>query len=51
MDQRSRTSIRTASTTPPNDSADSGQADEALRRVQGRPAPTTRPRVTQEVAA
>lgn len=43
MDQRSRTSGHTAVTTR-------NQADEALRRAQGRPAPIAKPR-PQTVAA
>ncbi|MFF2731805.1 hypothetical protein ACFVS9_28340 [Streptomyces sp. NPDC058008] len=44
MNQRSRITGHTAPTTPGND------MDEALRRVQGRPAPTSRPRDTKAVA-
>ncbi|MGW5989458.1 hypothetical protein ACWFRT_13770 [Streptomyces anulatus] len=43
MNQRSRITGQTAHTT-------SNDAEEALRRVQGRPAPTTNPRTTTVAA-
>ncbi|MEU5490338.1 hypothetical protein AB0G98_21685 [Streptomyces sp. NPDC020196] len=44
MSQPSLTTGRPAPTTPGND------MDEALRRVQGRPAPTAKPRAEKAVA-
>ncbi|MEV2259187.1 hypothetical protein AB0J13_11065 [Streptomyces anulatus] len=44
MNQRSRITGQTAHTT-------SNDMDEALRRVQGRPAPTTNPRLTATAVA
>lgn len=44
MNQRSRITGHTAPTTPSND------MDEALRRVQGRPAPIAKPRTTKAVS-